>query len=355
MAIRMIKLATRVSLAAALLSGAAFLYRPGVLLASYLMDDPVAEAEIALGAVPDDSFTSLFDRAISEGDAELAASVMALAEERGVELSADAASRVDAASAFDITRAASEMWSGLTSGDAKTPTSFAASLVADMSAVGDLRDLYGELSSYPDYDALTVGLAATGLAATGATVASGLNALPAKVGVSLLKSAKRAGKISPSLRDDLSSIVSSSFRPDEARAAMASLSGLDAGAATASASRILDGRGLERLAGSASDLGRIASDRGYRATLDTLSLAGNTTDLNRLGKVSGHYGDRYRAVLGLTARGGRLGIDALALLASMAWWLAGAVAWTVGAFLLLRDTVRGTMALVAGRKAALRP
>lgn len=322
-----------------LASSAVYLYPAARIALQYAVapSDPVAAAEIRLSKLTPDDFDAEAKTALSENDPELAHSIAILAADRGHPLSPDLAASIDKADEFSFVQTASETWSGLVSGNSETPAAFAGSLAADLSVAGDIRDLYGELVKYPDYDELTVVLAAAGIVATGATVVSGMNALPAKAGVSLLKSAKKAGKLPEPLQRELGAIASKSVDMDAAREALRGAGKLDGDATLAAVRRVVRPDALSKVGEAATSFGTIAGKQGYRASLQTLGMAESTDDIRRLEKVSTRYGDGYRAVVQVTAKAGRITLRLGEFALLMAWWLICFTAWLVGAGLILFD------------------
>jgi hypothetical protein len=334
-----VRTVTRFALLASLASTAAYLYPAARLTLRYALPDTREEASIdaALLVQGKSSVSEEIRKALSQDDPELARSFANLASDRSISVDPELLARIDEAERFDLGRSAGELWSGFVSGEADTPTAFAASLAADLSVAGDVRDLYRELSAYPDYDELTVGLAAVGLAATGATVASGLNALPAKAGVSLLKTAKKAGKISPALTSELKDIATRSIDTREAAAVVASLRTFDAASAASAGRRIVRPDVIRKLGDTATSLGGIAGKQGYRGTLQTLDLASSTGDIARFERISEKFGNSYRAVLRIAAKTGALALKAGKFAVLMMWWLGGMLMWALGALMLAAE------------------
>ena len=336
---RAFRYAWRLSLIGGLVSSAVYLYPAARFAYQYARspDDPVTAAELRLSALDEDDYESEAKAALADNDAELARSFALVAAERGHPLSPELAASIAKASEFSFTQTASETWSGLVSGNTDTPAAFAGSLAADLSFAGDVRDLYGEVVKYPDYDELTVAFSAVGIVATGATVVSAMNALPAKAGVSLLKSAKKAGKLPEPLQRELAGMVSKSVDIDAARDALRSAGHLDTSAALAAAGRVVKPDVLAKLGDAATSFGTVSVKQGYRGAVQSLRLAESTDDIRRLEKVSAHYGDGYRAVVKATAKASRLTLRLGEFTLLMAWWLIGMIVWLLGAGLVVAD------------------
>ena len=91
---------------------------------------------------------------------------------------------------------------GAVSGRPDSAAHLAGAVTADFLVVGDIRDLAIQGKAWADGgdpDWFLFGVSAAGLALTAATVASAGGAAPPKAGVSALKSAKRADRLSPNL------------------------------------------------------------------------------------------------------------------------------------------------------------
>jgi hypothetical protein len=354
--VRAFRTVWRLTLIGGLVSSAVFLYPVARLAYQYAISpsDSITAAELRLSFLGGDDYEREAKHALAENDPELARSVALLATDRGHPLPADLLSSIDEASKFNLVQTASETWSGLVSGNTDTPAAFAGSLAADLSIAGDVRDLYGEVIKYPNYDELTLALSAVGIVATGATIASAMNALPAKAGVSLLKSAKKAGRLPEPLQKELAAIASKSVDNDAARDAFRSAARLDTSATLAAAGRVVRPDVLAKLSDTATSFGSVSAKQGYRGALQSLRLAESTDDIRRLEKVSDHYGDGYRGVVKATAKAGRLTLRLGEFALLMVWWLIGFAIWTLGAAFVVIDGIRsvGRFAGFPRRKAS---
>jgi len=130
--------------------------------------------------------------AVEADDPAAAADLLALADLAGVAPGADLAARAAALSAplAVLRREALDVVSC-----DPGPATGAARLAADLSGVGDVRDIaceVGNAAAGEEVDELTLGLAAAGAALTVAAVASAGTAAPAKAGAALLNTAHRA-------------------------------------------------------------------------------------------------------------------------------------------------------------------
>ena len=87
---------------------------------------------------------------------------------------------------------------GFFTGDVDDAASLAGSTLADFTVYGDLRDFAAQSMAYAkgqEVDEFVLGLSVMGLGISAATVASGGTTAPLKAGFSLVKTAKRTGKL----------------------------------------------------------------------------------------------------------------------------------------------------------------
>jgi hypothetical protein len=270
--------------------------------------DEAAVAQYALSAKRPADYARAIDSSIAAKDDDLAASLLALADERGVVLPPSSRQAVEAVQAEATDRMGEDAWNGFISGEAPNEAALAGAIAGDLTGIGDVRDLYVQAENYltgEDVDPLLAGLSAVGLGVTAATYASGGLALPARSGLSTLKVVKRAGKLSPRLTKQLGVMAADA----------------------------IDKRAIKGLATSLESLGTdiatIGSKAGYRATLTTLSKADSVKEVSMMAKLSNRFGKATRGALLLT--GGALTFASVT--ASAAFWSLSLLMW-VAALLL---------------------
>jgi hypothetical protein len=352
---RTLRYAWRLSLVLALVSSASYLYPAARLGVRYLAtpDDPVAAAEVRMASLDANDIEEEIMTALTEKDPELARSMVAVAKERGYSVPPNLLSQIDDAEKFSVTETAKEAWSGLTTGNMDSPTAFAAALAADMTVVGDVKDLYGEYRKYPEWDELTVALSSAGIVAAGASYATMLSALPAKAGVTLLKNAKKADKIPAPLLHEMRELASGSVDVDAVKQVARSATKLDAAEAAAQARRIVRPQVVEKLIDAGTDFGTVARRQGYRASMDSLKMAANTDDIRRMEKLSSRFGDGYRATIRFASKAGSITMHVGEFLMKTAWWLIWLASWAVGAAFLLCEAGLAMFRLLRGSVRAL--
>ena len=134
-------------------------------------------------------------------DPELAKSFVELARDRNVAVAPELTAKVDAAvqKANGALATAGNFTRGLIVGEPDDLVSLAGTALGDLFVFGDIRDAIREgsrLAQGQEADHLILGLAAVGIAVTAGTYASLGVGTPARIGLSLMKAARKTGRIS---------------------------------------------------------------------------------------------------------------------------------------------------------------
>src|SRR5712691_7777077 len=280
-------------------------FEAGSLLAA--ADDPVALADHAVARSFNAEVAAReIDAALAAGDADLAESFLELAREREVPVDPALADRVERANAAAASTARSLMSfaRGLVTGEPQDLSSLAGTAVGDLFVFGDIRDAVREgtrLATGGEADELVLGLACVGLAVTAATSATvGLGA-PARAGLTVLKAARKAGR----LGGRMAAWIDRSLREVVDWSALArAIGGISRPALAVRVARdavkVEKAEGLARLVG---DVGRVQAKAGTQAALDGLRLAEGPRDMSRLARLAAAKGGKTRAILKLAGRG----------------------------------------------------
>jgi hypothetical protein len=214
--------------------------------------------------------------ALAAGDVDLARSFVELAADRDVPVDqalVDQTKQVTAQQAT-LTSRAGRFIRGLWTGEPTDVESLAGTAVGDLFVFGDIRDAAREGTRYlsgAHYDPWILGLAGVGIGLTVATYASAGAAVPERLGLSVIKAAKRTGKLNPVLM---------------VRAAREAV-------------KVEEGGGLVALAENA---GKVESKAGAQAALDSLAVAEEPEDMARLARLSTVEGGKTRAIVKLLGR-----------------------------------------------------
>ncbi|MCK0198572.1 hypothetical protein MWN34_16855 [Ancylobacter sp. 6x-1] len=270
-------------------------------------DDParIADARLAATLTPDNLAQDI-ESALAGGDTELAASFVALADDRGLAVDPAVRARVadESAQAHSMLATALSAGHGFLTGEVDGGASLAGSAAGDLIGWGDVRDLtregYHAATGVP-VDPLVVGLAGVGLAATAATFGSGLVLAPMRAGLTTFKVARRAGVMGAGFVGDVARLLREArpALPVAAEGADIARIGAKTGAkagATAGAA----GRSLVRMAG---DLGMVQAKAGTRATLQGIKVLDSAGDTTRLARLAEKKGPATLAILTKLGRG----------------------------------------------------
>jgi hypothetical protein len=274
---------------------AAVLVRGGVAARDQLAaaDDPVKISDRALDRTFNrDVAQRGISAALASGDLDLAQSFVALAADRNLAIDPALAAKVEDESAqqSSVANTAGRFVHGLWTGEPSDLASLAGTATGDLFVFGDIRDAAREGTRYllgERYDPWILGLAGVGIAITAATYATAGVTAPERVGLSLVKAARRSGRLNPVLA---------------VRAAREAVKVEEAG-------------GLVELA---ENTRRIEAKAGTQAALDSLAVAQEPQDMSRLARLSAAKGGKTRAIVKLL---GRAAIVLTATTFDLAMWL----------------------------------
>lgn len=341
------------------LAGGIVVVEPGfrVLAERRAAEDPVALAALRLPqALTPERLDAALAEALAARDAELARSLVDLAQDHGVAV-ADA--RLDALVALEADaawHAAADFADGFVAGAAGGAAALMGAVAADVIGYGDLRDLFHEgrrIAAGGEPDPTTIAIGVAGIALTGAAWASLGSALPARGGLTLLKTADRSGALSPPMRASLARLGREAVDVDQAGRALAGLRRLDPAGARVALAASVRPAGIASLRGLAGDVALLQTRTGTRGVRQALALADDAGDLRRAARLAEAHGSRTRAILAMTGRGalafGALSLSAIGTALGALLWLLGA-AMVVGRIAEL--AARGLWRL--GRLARLR-
>ena len=320
-------LALALAIAAVTIGSRAF--DAGALLAAE--DDPVALADRAVAR----SFNAMIaareiEAALAADDPDLARSFLELARERKIAVDPVLIEKVEAAnSAFaTASRSIKNFARGLVSGESDDLSGLAGTVMSDLLVIGDIRDMVREGSRFAagqPVDELILAMAWAGPVATAGTYGSAGAAVPIRVGLTVVKVARRTGRIGNEMAAWINQAVSEVVDWAMLRRAVGGASQpAVAVRAAREAVRVEKAQVLVRLA---EDVGRVQAKAGTQAALDGLKLAHGPRDVTRIATLAAAKGGKTRAVLKLAGRG------AIALTVSafhLAMWIFWAVTTVLG-------------------------
>lgn len=305
----------------------------GAILAA--QDDPAALSEAQLDVLlrTDDRLVrDNVEAALAAGDADLADSFVALARDRNIALSDDLLARVGDAVREQGSAAhlAKRFATGLVTGTADDVASLSGTVAGDLFVIGDIRDVVREgkhLAMGEDTDRLVLGLATAGLAVTAATYVSVGGAAPVRAGLTLVKDARKVGRLGEGLAAWAGRSAREVVDAPMLQNAVASGSVLRPGetvSAIKAAFRAEKAGALVRLG---KDVARVAEKTGTRGAMDSLRIAEGPKDVARAARLAEAQGSKTRAIMKLL---GRVALLLIGGAFDLALWLFGAALALVG-------------------------
>jgi hypothetical protein len=303
----------------------------GAILAA--QDDPAGLSDIQLdSALSNDQglIPQNIEAALAANDADLARSFVDLAREKNVALSEELSRRVSDAVAEEnsTSHLARRFATGLVTGNADDAASLSGAVAGDLFVFGDIRDVVREgkhLATGEDADRLVLGLAATGLVVTAATYVSAGSLGPVRAGLTLVKDARKVGRLGEGLTEWASRSARNMVDGPMLQHAVASGSMLRPGQTASAIRAAFHTEKAGALVRFAKDVGRIGEKAGPRGALDSLRVAEGPEDVARAARLAESKGSQTRAILKVLGRGALL-------LAAGAFNL---TLWVIGALLAL--------------------
>jgi hypothetical protein len=282
-------------------------------------DDPAELSDVRLDAVLRQNqatknqadVATQIEAALAAGDADLANSFVSLAREKNVAVADELSRRVADAVTEEGSSAhfAKRFATGLVTGTADDVASLSGTVAGDLFVFGDIRDVVREgkhLAMGEDTDRLVLGLATVGLAVTAVTYVSFGEAAPVRAGLTLVKDARKAGRLGEGLTEWAGRSAREVVDTPVLQRAVASGSVMRPGetaSAIRAAFRAEKAGGLVRLA---KDVGRVTEKAGTRGALDTLKIAEGPKDVARAARLAEAKGGQTRAIIKILGRGALL-------------------------------------------------
>ena len=320
----------------------------------YVQDDPAQLADYAVEkSLSPVVARAEIEKALAADDVDLAASFLALARERDIAIDAALAARVEAAGtpAAQAVHTAKNFAYGLVTGAPDDLAGLAGTAAGDLFVFGDIRDAVREGAHVvrgEPADELILGLAGAGIAVTAATYATLGGGTPARLGLSLVKAARKTGRLAAPMAEWMTRSVRQAVDTTALGSALTKASFAAPAVAFRAARDAVKVERAEGLVTVARDVGRVQGAAGTRVALEGLKLAEGPEDVARLARLAETKGGKTRAILKLAGR------SAFALAAAafdLFGWLFSAV-WAVFGFAaaVKRITERTTERYLRWRK-----
>jgi hypothetical protein len=322
-------------------------------------DDPAELSDLAVDSLVRNDPAVIADNieaALAANDADLAGSFVELAMAKDIRLSdeltrrvADAIAEQNSSSHFARSFAA-----GLVTGNTEDVASLSGTVAGDLFVFGDIRDVVREgkhLVMGEDTDRLILGLAAAGLAVTAATYVSLGAIAPARAGLTLVKDARKVGRLGERLTEWAGRSAREVVDAPMLQNAVATGSVLRPAQTIGAIRAAFRTEKAGALFRAAKDVGRVGEKAGIRAAQDTLRVAENPKDLARAARLAEASGGKTRAILKLLGRGALL-LAAGAL--DLTMWVMGALLALFGLLSSIKTTTERVTQSWLDRKKARR-
>jgi len=272
-------------------------------------DDPAALADRKLATTFDTAVAAHeIEAALTAKDAELAKSFVELASDRQIPVAPDLAEKVEAAVKADDSPAAKagSFTRGLITGEPDDLVSLAGTALGDLFVFGDIRDALREgsrLAAGQEADRLILGLACVGIAITAGTYATLGAGSPARIGLSVVKAARKTGRLGTRLGEWIARSLRGVVDWSGLRKGLAGASLTEPAIAVRVVREAVKVEKADDLLRLARDVGRVQTNAGTKAALDGLKTANSPVEMARIAKLAEKNGGKTRAILKLLGRG----------------------------------------------------
>jgi hypothetical protein len=322
-------------------------------------DDPAELSDLAVDSVVRNDPAVIADNieaALAANDADLAGSFVELATAKDIRLNDELTRRVAGAVAEQNSSShfARGFATGLVTGNTEDVASLSGTVAGDLFVFGDIRDVVREgkhLVMGEETDRLILGLAAAGLAVTAATYVSLGGIAPARAGLTLVKDARKVGRLGERLTEWAGRSAREVVDAPMLQNAVATGSVLRPGQTIGAIRAAFRTEKAGALFRAAKDVGRVGEKAGIRAAQDTLRVAETPKDLTRAARLAEASGGKTRAILKLLGRG------ALVLAAGafdLTMWIMGAALALFGLLSSIKTTTERLTQSWLDRKKARR-
>jgi hypothetical protein len=345
-------------IAAGLCAIAALALLPRALEAEQLLllqEDPVRLADRQLARNFDgEAATREIEAALAANDADLAKSFLELARDQNVPVAPILAVKVETADAAaqSASATAESFARGLIVGEPDDMVSLAGTALGDLFVFGDIRDAVREGARWAaggEPDHLVLGLACVGIAVTAGTYVMLGTGAPARIGLSVVKAARKTGRLGTSMGEAIARSLRGVVDWSALRRALAGASLTEPAVAVRAAREAVKIEKADNLFHLARDVGRVQTKAGTQAAFDGLKLAEGPREMTRVARLADAKGGKTRAILKFLGRG------AIALTIAtfdLALWIFSAALMLLGFVSSLKGAVeRATWRRLQRRKA----
>jgi hypothetical protein len=274
-----------------------------------IADDPVAIADRAVGQNFDGTVAEReINAALAASDADLANSFLELAREQNVTVDPALAKKVEqaVAAAGSTSHGLETFARGFVTGEPEDAIGMAGTVVGDLFVFGDIRDAVREgtrLAAGQPADEMILGLACVGIAVTAGTYATLGVGGPARVGLTVVKAARKTGRIGTHMATWLSRTVRDVVDWSKFKRAVGPTAILQPALVARAARDAVKAEKAEGLIRVVGDVGRVQAKAGTQAALDSMKIAQGPRDMARMSRLAAAKGGKTRAILKIAGRG----------------------------------------------------
>jgi hypothetical protein len=271
-------------------------------------DEPAMIADRAVSErLTSDVANREISAALAANDVELANSFVELAHDHGVVVDAALADQVTAANSTlaSASRNAQGFARGLVTGEPNSTAELAGTAAGDLFVVGDVRDAVREGKRLVDgeqADNVILGLACVGIAVTAGTYVSLGIAAPVRVGLSIVKVARKTGRIGARFGAFIGRSLRDVVDVTALRRVLAEASITEPAAAARAIRDTVKIEKASNLVDVVKDVGRVEAKAGTQAALDSVALAEKPGDMARFARLAEAEGGKTRAIVKLVGR-----------------------------------------------------
>ncbi|MFT6510159.1 MAG: hypothetical protein ACJAVO_001109 [Parvibaculaceae bacterium] len=229
-----------------------------------------------------------------------------------------------------VGRTTGSFFEGFIYGEGSDTAGFVGAISSDLTVIGDVRDIGREgtkLVQGEEYSSFVLGLSVVGLAATTATVATGGGALPARVGVSLMKVAKKAGTLTKKFSKTMGRLVKEAVNFPALRRTLTKIDLSDISATRRAVDDYAKSVSTGKLDPIFKNITYLESTTNPSEAVRMMKYVDTPQDLARLGKMTGKLGTKTRGIIEVT---GKTSLRAFKTVKNLFLWALDWVLWAGG-------------------------
>jgi hypothetical protein len=331
---------SRLGLVLLFLTGLAFLFVSVTEWGYTIPIEKAVQADLVTNASPA-RVNSLVLDALERDDIEEADMYLEIATFLDYQLPESTLMRVKEAHELSATviRNTKQFGEGFVTGSGESTAGIAGAVTSDLTVIGDLRDIAlegGRMLAGQPYSELILGLSVVGVGVTAATIATGGGGIVAKTGISLVKAARRAGRLTTEFATTLTRLTTDAVNMPLLRRTLASVDLTDLNRTQ----RLVGdyGRNVRaaKLLPVLSRMGEISNRVGPAETVRLMKFVKTGENLDDVSDMTRRFGLKSRGIMELS---GKVALRSFKTAFKATEWIAsqmiGLLAWIGGLILMI--------------------